>query len=98
MAKALVLNATYEPLCVVPVRRAVVLVLKTIMEGAGAIIAYGANGDITQGCIDVGGRTTDLFVAEGQVPILHQCSRICRSRSLRNVAPAGSQVSRCCSS
>ena len=28
MAKALVLNATYEPLCVVPVRRAVVLVLK----------------------------------------------------------------------
>ena len=27
MAQALVLNATYEPLCVVPVRRAVVLVL-----------------------------------------------------------------------
>ncbi len=54
-------------------RLAVVRVLKTIMEGAGAIIAYGANGDITQGCIDVGGRTTDLFVAEGQMPILHQC-------------------------
>lgn len=28
MSKALVLNASYEPLCVVPVRRAVVLVLK----------------------------------------------------------------------
>ncbi|MBI4729371.1 MAG: HNH endonuclease [Acidobacteria bacterium] len=28
MGRALVLNATYEPLCVVPVRRAVVLVLK----------------------------------------------------------------------
>lgn len=32
MAKALVLNATYEPLCVVPVRRAVVLVLREKAE------------------------------------------------------------------
>ena len=32
MAKALVLNATYEPLCIVPVRRAVVLVLKEKAE------------------------------------------------------------------
>src|SRR2546421_3162745 len=32
MARALVLNATYEPLCVVPVRRAVVLVLKEKAE------------------------------------------------------------------
>ncbi len=32
MAKTLVLNATYEPLCVVPVRRAVVLVLKEKAE------------------------------------------------------------------
>lgn len=32
MAKALVLNATYEPLCVVPVRRAVVLVLRQKAE------------------------------------------------------------------
>ena len=32
MAKALVLNATYEPLCVVSVRRAVVLVLKEKAE------------------------------------------------------------------
>jgi 5-methylcytosine-specific restriction endonuclease McrA len=32
VSKALVLNATYEPLCVVPVRRAVVLVLKQKAE------------------------------------------------------------------
>lgn len=32
MGRALVLNATYEPLCVVPVRRAVVLVLKEKAE------------------------------------------------------------------
>src|SRR3712207_5583978 len=32
MSKALVLNATYEPLCVVPVRRAVILVLKEKAE------------------------------------------------------------------
>ena len=34
-------------------RLAVVRVSKTIMEGAGAMIAYGANGELTQGCIDV---------------------------------------------
>ncbi|GAC1347748.1 MAG: hypothetical protein NVSMB27_13870 [Ktedonobacteraceae bacterium] len=54
-------------------RLAVVQVMQTIMEGAGALIAYGANGGMTQGCIDPGGRTTDLFVAEGQTPILHLC-------------------------
>lgn len=32
MGRALVLNATYEPLCVVPARRAVVLVLKSKAE------------------------------------------------------------------
>src|SRR5205809_3540134 len=32
MAKSLVLNASYEPLCVVPVRRAVILVLKEKAE------------------------------------------------------------------
>jgi plasmid segregation protein ParM len=54
-------------------RLAVVHVMKTIMEGAGALIAYGATGGVMQGCIDPGGRTTDLFVAEGQTPILHLC-------------------------
>ncbi|GAC1417311.1 MAG: HNH endonuclease [Actinomycetota bacterium] len=41
MGRALVLNATYEPLCVVPIRRAVVLVLKqkaeVVHEDAGAL-------------------------------------------------------------
>ena len=32
MGRALVLNATYEPLCVVPIRRAVILVLKQKAE------------------------------------------------------------------
>lgn len=39
MGRSLVLNATYEPLCVVPARRAVVLVLKSkaeIVEADGA--------------------------------------------------------------
>jgi hypothetical protein len=54
-------------------RLAVVRVLKTIMEGAGAMIAHGGEGDLTQGCIDIGGRTTDLFAAEGQSPILPLC-------------------------
>lgn len=36
MARALVLNASYEPLCVVPVRRAVVLVLKQKAEVVAA--------------------------------------------------------------
>lgn len=41
MGRALVLNATYEPLCVVPIRRAVVLVLKqkaeVVHEDGGAL-------------------------------------------------------------
>ena len=42
MGRALVLNATFEPLCVVPIRRAVVLVLKEKAEivhedGGGAL-------------------------------------------------------------
>lgn len=41
MGRALVLNATYEPLCVVPIRRAVVLVLKekaeVVHENGGAL-------------------------------------------------------------
>lgn len=41
MGRALVLNATYEPLCVVPMRRAVVLILKQkaeiVHEDGGAL-------------------------------------------------------------
>ncbi len=41
MAHALVLNASYEPLCVVPLRRAVVLVLAekaTVVEDGEALL------------------------------------------------------------
>ena len=42
MGRALVLNATFEPLCVVPIRRAVVLVLKEkaeiVHEDGGAVL------------------------------------------------------------
>jgi plasmid segregation protein ParM len=54
-------------------RTAHIRVLSVIMEGAGALIAHGATRPLTQGCIDVGGRTTDLFVAHGQQPILPLC-------------------------
>lgn len=42
MSGALVLNASYEPLCVVPVRRAVVLVLldKAVIEKAGGGVLH----------------------------------------------------------
>ncbi len=42
--------------------------VKVIMEGAGALIAYGSSQDVLQGVIDIGGRTTDLYVARGQKP------------------------------
>jgi 5-methylcytosine-specific restriction endonuclease McrA len=44
LSGALVLNATYEPLCVVPMRRAVVLVLaeKAIVVEAGAAVMHSA--------------------------------------------------------
>lgn len=45
-----------------------ILSVKCIMEGAGALIAYGSNDDVLQGVIDIGGRTTDLYVARGQKP------------------------------
>ena len=50
-----------------------VLSVKPIMEGAGALIAYGSNDDALQGVIDIGGRTTDLFVARGQKPRPANC-------------------------
>lgn len=54
-------------------KRAVVRVLAVVMEGAGALIAHGSASSMTQAVIDIGGRTTDLFVAEGQQPIQHLC-------------------------
>ncbi len=46
---------------------------RVIMEGAGAIIAYGMKGNVRQGVIDIGGRTTDLFASNGQTPINYMC-------------------------
>ena len=45
MSGALVLNATYEPLCVVPMRRAVVLVLaeKALVVEAGDDVMHSAH-------------------------------------------------------
>lgn len=45
-----------------------VLSVKVMMEGAGALIAYGSHEDVLQGVVDIGGLTTDLYVAKGQKP------------------------------
>lgn len=47
-----------------------------VMEGAGALIAYGDKtaGKTTESAvIDIGGRTTDLYVSRGQVPQTEYC-------------------------
>jgi hypothetical protein len=46
-----------------------------VMEGAGALIAYGGQAAHPQGAavIDVGGRTTDLYVARNQQPRIEYC-------------------------
>jgi plasmid segregation protein ParM len=47
-----------------------------VMEGAGALIAYGdktAAKTTESAVIDIGGRTTDLYVARGQVPQTEYC-------------------------
>jgi plasmid segregation protein ParM len=44
-----------------------------LMEGAGALIAYGEP-ESTQAVIDIGGRTTDLYVARGHVPVIEFCT------------------------
>jgi plasmid segregation protein ParM len=48
----------------------------TLMEGAGALVAYGDEKQASpqgQGIIDIGGRTTDLYVARGGQPVLDFC-------------------------
>lgn len=47
-----------------------------VMEGAGALAIAGMRDDVPQAVIDVGGRTTDLFWAQGQRPILPRCTGI----------------------
>jgi plasmid segregation protein ParM len=57
-------------------RVAHVRVYKTIMEGAGANIAYGPGGQEKVAVIDVGGRTTDAYLVKGQVPLTEQCKSL----------------------
>ena len=46
-----------------------------LMEGAGALIAYGESESPQESAvIDIGGRTTDLYVARNQQPILEYCT------------------------
>lgn len=54
-------------------RLAVVQVGKVIMEGAGAMIATGDERMLRQAVIDIGGRTTDLYTADGQMPLIPLC-------------------------
>ena len=54
-------------------RTAFVHVEKVIMEGAGAMIAFGDHRTIRQAVMDIGGRTTDLYAAEGQAPLIPLC-------------------------
>lgn len=54
-------------------KRAVVYVERVIMEGAGAMIAHGDDRPVRQAVIDIGGRTTDLYTADGQAPLIPLC-------------------------
>ena len=49
MAGTLVLNASYEPLCIVPLRRAVVLVLaeKAVVVESGTTVLHSARASMT---------------------------------------------------
>lgn len=49
-------------------------VYKVIMEGAGAAIAYAGGDEEMLGVVDIGGRTTDLYVARGQKRLQHKCN------------------------
>ncbi|QBD78041.1 ParM/StbA family protein [Ktedonosporobacter rubrisoli] len=57
-------------------RSVTIEVATVVMEGAGALIAYGdksASKTTESAVIDIGGRTTDLYVARGQVPVAEYC-------------------------
>src|SRR5579859_1875532 len=57
-------------------RRVTIEVATVVMEGAGALITYGDKSmskTTESGVIDIGGRTTDLYVARGQVPVTDYC-------------------------
>ena len=57
-------------------RRVTIEVTTVVMEGAGALITYGDKSmskTTESAVIDIGGRTTDLYVARGQVPVTDYC-------------------------
>lgn len=45
-----------------------------VMEGAGALAVHGRSQPVPQAVIDIGGRTTDLFFAQGMQPVLTRCA------------------------
>jgi hypothetical protein len=49
-----------------------------VMEGAGALALHGVAEDVPQAVIDTGGRTTNLFWAQGQRPLLPRCAGFAR--------------------
>jgi Actin like proteins N terminal domain len=49
-----------------------------VMEGAGALALHGVGDDVPQAVIDTGGRTTNLFWAQGQRPLLPRCAGFSR--------------------
>ena len=55
-------------------REATVEGVAVMMEGAGALAVVGSAEPVPQAVIDAGGRTTDLFWAEGQRPVLPRCA------------------------
>jgi len=70
-------------------RFASVCVEKVIMEGAGAMIASGDERMLRQAVVDVGGRTTDLYTTDGQMPLIP----LCKGAAL-GVELAGDMISR----
>ncbi len=57
-------------------RIAHITVKKTIMEGAGANIAFGPGGQRKVGVVDIGGRTTDVYLVTGQIPVDGMCKSL----------------------
>ena len=57
-------------------REATVEAVAVMMEGAGALAVVGSAEPVPQAVIDVGGRTSDLFWAEGQRPVLPRCAGV----------------------
>jgi len=49
-----------------------------VMEGAGALAIHGVAEDVPQAVIDTGGRTTNLFWAQGQRPVVPRCAGFAR--------------------